>query len=163
MRLTRDEIYPYKGFHNCDCVCRIRVYEEPNRPYVVIATQLPENRGTSITNFAEHLAAQISLQLEYPERGMRWIEHYPAESRRLIREESFTEVRFLFDPPLKGMKDPRWQSLAHLKQETVVIDTGDPDIGTVVVVGYPHPRGFKGPEWRDMTREEVEALVGQPV
>ncbi|MEM2355981.1 MAG: hypothetical protein QXO00_06660 [Candidatus Bathyarchaeia archaeon] len=168
MRLIRDEIYHYKGFNGCEGICRIRVYEEPNQPYVIIATQLPENEGTSITNFAEHLAAQISLQLEHPERGIRWIEHYPEGSRksslaRSLMGETFSEVRFVFDPPLRNLKDPRWRFLACPHKEKVVVDLGDDGTVKAVIVHCLWPEGYEGPKWREMKREEVEALVGQPV
>lgn len=168
MKLIRDEIYRYKGFNDRESFCRIRVYEEPDRPYVVIATQLLGSDGTSITNFAEHLAAQVSLQLEHIERGMIWIEHYPEGSRkssfaRSLMGETFSEVRFVFDPPLESLKDCRWSSLAYPCKEEVVVDLGDGSVTKALIVHHLWPEGYKGPEWREMTREEVESLVGQPV
>jgi hypothetical protein len=46
------------GFGTWESKCRLRIYEAPARA-VVIATELPENTGTSITNAAEHLATLV--------------------------------------------------------------------------------------------------------
>ena len=52
MRKTLDTRFSYRGCHGCESLCRLRVYEEPGKPAVVIATELEENPGTSITNMA---------------------------------------------------------------------------------------------------------------
>ena len=45
--------YNYKGFRGCDSSCDIEVHRRSGGKYVFIATEVPENRGTSITNYAE--------------------------------------------------------------------------------------------------------------
>jgi len=42
--------YNYKGFWGCDSCCDIEVHRRSDGKYVFIATEVPENRGTSITN-----------------------------------------------------------------------------------------------------------------
>ena len=39
--------------------CRIRIYEEAGELPVVLCTELPDNEGTSITNAAEQIAAEV--------------------------------------------------------------------------------------------------------
>ena len=56
-----------------------------------IATELPDNPGTSITNYAEHLASALRGQYRLKPEEQIWIEHYPeAKDRR----EDFDLVRF---------------------------------------------------------------------
>jgi hypothetical protein len=48
--------YDYKGFWNCDSHCDIETHRRTDGKYVFVATELPDNPGTSVTNFAEHTA-----------------------------------------------------------------------------------------------------------
>src|SRR6266567_3180108 len=75
MVMTIDMTYPFLGFWDYPSTCRIRVFKEDDRR-VVIATELPDNPGTSITNAAEMIATELWRRVgrlcEYT-----WIEHYP--------------------------------------------------------------------------------------
>ena len=42
--------YNYKGFWGCDSCCDIEVHRRSDGKHVFIATEVPANRGTSITN-----------------------------------------------------------------------------------------------------------------
>lgn len=64
-------IYNYKGIRGCDCKCDIEIREN-----IVIATELKENPGTSITNWAEHLANDITEQYSIPKEKLVWLECY---------------------------------------------------------------------------------------
>jgi hypothetical protein len=70
--------------------CRIRIYEEAGELPVVLCTELPDNEGTSITNSAERIAAEVLANhpgvfdpfgrvslggLSY-DKPFVWIEHY---------------------------------------------------------------------------------------
>lgn len=55
--------FRYWGFLNIPSRCRIRVFEPKEQPLVVLATELPDNPGTSITNFAVPFATQVGLLL----------------------------------------------------------------------------------------------------
>lgn len=150
MRLTHDRNpYPYTGFY-CDAFCRIRVFEddpidgdivanpdalsrEP-KPPVVIATELVSNTGTSITNVAEFLAADVAARLlpAYQWRPIIWVEHYERENERTLRQlgPGVSFVRFArYYPeyrPLSGRSVP----------------------------------AFGKPEWFHATPSEVERLIG---
>ena len=70
--------YNYKGFWNCDSCCDIEVHRRSDGKYVFVATELPDNRGTSVTNFAEQLATAMRTQYAlkpgdegWPERRLR--------------------------------------------------------------------------------------------
>ena len=84
--------YNYKGFWGCDSCCDIEVHRRSDGKYVFIATEVPENRGTSITNYAEHLATAMRKQYGMKPEDVIWIEHYSEAKDR--RKESFDLVRF---------------------------------------------------------------------
>jgi len=85
--------YNYKGFWNCDSFCDIEVHRRGDGKYVFVATELPDNPGTSVTNFAEHLATAMRSRYGLKPEDVIWIEHYPEAKNR--RKEDFDLVRFL--------------------------------------------------------------------
>ena len=56
--------------------CRIRVYEDPGNAPLVIASELADNPGPSVTSAAEYIAGQVYRWLECPPQGIYWIEHW---------------------------------------------------------------------------------------
>jgi hypothetical protein len=60
---------------------------------VFVATELPDNPGTSVTNYAEHLATAMRRQYGLKAEEVIWIEHYPEAKDR--RKEDFDLVRFV--------------------------------------------------------------------
>ena len=84
--------YNYKGFWS-DSYCDIEVHQRSDGKYVFVATELPDNPGTSVTNYAEQLATAMRTQYVLKPGDVIWIEHYPAAKDR--RKEDFDLVRFL--------------------------------------------------------------------
>jgi hypothetical protein len=73
--------------------CRVRSYlpgEEQDAP-VVICSELPNNRGTSVTYAAEQLAAEVICSHRLP-TPLVWIEHWPKETTE--GQETFELVVF---------------------------------------------------------------------
>ena len=102
---------------------------------MVVATELPENGGTSITTMAEELAADV-LAGYLPERTgevrpFDWIEHYPPG--RGGRGESFDLVTFAHYRPRQVLRGGRWRMR------------------------------LEDPSRRRLTREQAEALAGEPI
>jgi hypothetical protein len=133
--LDVDVIHTFHGFRGPGAVCRIRVYRPPGSPPVVVATELPENENTSITNAAEELAADV-LASYLPDRAgddrpFVWIEHYPPGPGR--RDETFDLVTFEHYHPRQELRGGRWR----------------------LTIGVP--------VWRRLTREQAEALIGGPL
>ena len=62
--------------------------------YVFVATEVPENPSTSVTNFAEQLATAMRRQHGLKPEDVIWIEQYPEAKGR--RKQSFDLVRFAF-------------------------------------------------------------------
>jgi hypothetical protein len=85
--------YDYRGFWNCDSRCDIEAHRRSDGKYVFVATELPDNLGTSVTNFAEHLATAMRGQYGLKLDQVIWIEHYPEAKGR--RKEDFDLVQFL--------------------------------------------------------------------
>ena len=130
-----DAIHTYHGFWAPGAVCRIRVYRPAGFPPVVVATELPENENTSITNAAEELTADV-LAGYLPDRAGEdrpfvWIEHYPRRPGGL--GETFDLVTFEHYRPRPELRGGRRR----------------------LVIGTPC--------WRRLTREQAEALIGGPL
>lgn len=101
--------------------CRIRVYQLANGIIVVIATELPDNAGASITNAAEILATEMRRWFVVPGGGLFWIEHY--QDRALIggrpqQKESFDRVFFRWDGA--QYDDPVWQPFSREQVEVLI-------------------------------------------
>jgi hypothetical protein len=142
LELTHDVRYAYMGLWTPGGVCRIRIFEAPGRTPVIIASELPENHNTSITNMAEYLAAEI-IARHFPARfeedePVVWIEHYPSiEVKGRHTKVEYSRVRFASWTP---RVETKWLG-GHLKRR---IKLGEP-------------------EWDYLPEHEVEQLVGQPL
>ncbi len=136
---TRDEITPFRGYWSSVGVCRIRVFEGPDRPPVIVVTDLPENEGTSVTNIAEYLAAEVIARL-FPHRfdepePVIWLEHYARGTGGPLR------------PRPAGMSDvdrvtfARWTPRPVVSQGVKRVTLGEPS-------------------WAPISVEELERLIG---
>jgi hypothetical protein len=81
VRLTVDTRHDFRGIWTDGGVCRVRIYEDDDRPPVVVLTEVAENRNTSITNLIEHLAYDV-VRAHLPHRleaipPAIVLEHYP--------------------------------------------------------------------------------------
>jgi hypothetical protein len=117
-RGLRDMLCTWRGMGNgwgtWESTCRLRLYTRPDRA-VVIATELPENSGTSITTAADHLATWVTYQYALHPEHLCWIEHYPAG---LESAASYDLVTFAWD----GIRfsQPRWRRVAKAAVEALV-------------------------------------------
>ena len=113
---THDYIHYYRGYWSEGGKCRIRIYRTHGHELVMICSQLPENKNTSVTNMAEYLAAEV-IDEHDSHTPLVWIEHY-AEHKGEIGEYSL--VKFTSWKPretcLGGVwrcriGSPRWSPL----------------------------------------------------
>ena len=93
--------------------CDIEVHRRSDGKYVFIATELPDNPGTSVTNYAEHLSTAMRRQYGLKAEEVIWIEHYPEAKNR--REEDFDLVRFIATEG-ESFRSPVW---TRITQEAV--------------------------------------------
>ena len=59
MKKTHDYVHHYRGYWSDGGKCRISIYREEGREPVVICSQLPNNRNTSVTDMVEYLVAEV--------------------------------------------------------------------------------------------------------
>lgn len=77
-RLVRDELFTYPGLGGWPATRRIRMWLTPpdaTGPGHFVAVLTEAGEGTSITNAAETIAAELAR--EYPQEYIEIIEHYP--------------------------------------------------------------------------------------
>ena len=117
MHLRYDDLFLYRGFHACLSYCWLRVYTAPGQS-VVLATEMHDNPGTSITNAAERLEMNVARTFGLALDSLRWVEHYPARQGSNGRPglpESFGLVTFM--PTAQGLQYPEWRRLSMAQVE----------------------------------------------
>ena len=89
---------------------------------VVVATEVSDNEGTSMTNMAEELATMVCKAFDVKPDRLVWIEHYPERpiSKRESFKESFDLVNFTRNDD--QFLSPRWSPLD--KAEAIAITKG---------------------------------------
>ena len=86
--------YRYKGIGGCNCICGLQRGRNPQtRQNFIILTELPENKGTSITNWIEHLATQVVQEFGLDPTDTTIIEHYPERGEYETFPETWDLVR----------------------------------------------------------------------
>jgi hypothetical protein len=133
MARIHEEIYDYRGYHDCESRCGIRVYERPGGAVVIVTSDLEgelaslgENHGTSVTNMAEHLAT--AWRGRYRRRPLVWLEHYPARGCRWERNgqtvwqfgETFDRVIFTWDNRRQCYRHPKWLHMGRAGAEQLI-------------------------------------------
>ena len=80
---------------------------------LVIASERSDNPGTSITNWAERLAGEVSHVLDIPPKSLVWIEHYPERGDAFHpMPEDWDLVTFQWRDGRKSpFSHPRWWRL----------------------------------------------------
>jgi len=132
---THDYLYEYRGYQGCTSSCRIQIFGRPGVVPIVIATELPSNHGTSVTNMAEYLAAEI-IAKHFPQRfeeevPVCWIEHYPPIQAygRSGKTREYSLVEFAsyrprlvqrFGGPRLSIGEPNWRYLEEQEVERIL-------------------------------------------
>src|SRR5881392_1844171 len=93
--------YRFCGFHGCDAWCALEILKGKDGKTVVIATEVKDNAGTSITNAAEHLAYWVCIEFSIHPSKLVWIEHYgyPAPDDWKCHPRTYDRVSFDILPP----------------------------------------------------------------
>ena len=129
--------FEFRGFHGRTAHCRLEIIPLGDGRTVVIATELEDNTGTSVTNVAEHLASLVCDRFGIMPEKLVWIEHYGYGSER---ERSFDLVTF-----------------DRLKPERIA---WAPSILRSKPDGWPGY--FEEPEWRPMNDSNWRELGLEP-
>lgn len=99
------ETYYFSGYGGIPSKCHLEIHDN-----VVIATELSDNPGTSITNMAEVLATRVCADHLIAPELLIWVEHYPhlMQSRP---EEYWDLVTFGSLSPLGVFSGPTWKRI----------------------------------------------------
>ncbi len=92
-----DRIYEYEGYHGRPARCRLRIFTDPDRPTVVLVSELPDNPGTSVTNRAAYLHGKVAAEFRLDPSTLLWIEHYTDPDR--YRRVTFRPIRWQIVSP----------------------------------------------------------------
>lgn len=68
----------YSKTAQTDCQCRLRIYKNSCEQFIIIASELPNNPGSSITDEASKLINLVCYQFGLSTSKVMWVEHYPA-------------------------------------------------------------------------------------
>ena len=107
--------YKFKGFWGCRSRCGLEVIRHRSFD-LVIATEMADNPGTSVTNVAEHLATAVCKDWGIPARSLVWVEHYPkrdSDFEPYVPDESWDLVQFYLDPAQGRFANPVWFRLSE--------------------------------------------------
>jgi hypothetical protein len=79
--------YEFSGLHGCKSVCEAEIVSNFDGTTKVVFTEVPDNRGTSITNAAALLATQFYSDFlsDKDQRSIQFVEHYPTSEVRFSR------------------------------------------------------------------------------
>ncbi len=110
--------------------CRVRIYlpEEEQVAPVVICSEQPNNRGTSVPYAAEQLAAEVIRSHRLP-TPLVWIEHWPKEAtdggEESFELDIFSSYKVEERAPYLGetrawIGDATWKRLDHTTVEVLV-------------------------------------------
>jgi hypothetical protein len=120
----RDYIHMYRRHPNeeLEARCRIRMYRPDAGTVVVIVTELLDNPGVSITNWAEYLATEIRKRYLRQGEALIWIEHYVERPSRYNSRETVQET---FDRVLMrwngvSYEEPEWKSFDRAGVERLI-------------------------------------------
>ena len=128
------ERFGYKGYGSIPSFCYIDIHRTENFT-VVIATEPDydeEGAGTSVTNYAEHIATEVCKQYNIPQEKLVWIEHYDRK-RTTLREARET-----------------WDLCAFKRERTPVRGYWDYPSGDMV---------FTSTKWQPLTVERKNRLI----
>ena len=141
MPLLNDYLYQYEGEWDARSSCRLRIYAREGEPPVVIATELFASADTSITSVIELLAAEVVT------RFLR---------RRVRPGDPFVLIRHWPAAPETGQTDDFAMVTFDDYQPAAIVATP----GRRMPYGSGRLR-LGTAEWCDITREEVESLIGE--
>lgn len=112
-------VYHFRGLHGCESKCGLRILTREDGRVVVICSELPDNPGTSVTNFVEELAGLVCVEYRIHPTRLVWIEHYVSHRRHpkpdwdLVTFKSVSDGRraVFFEPQWRPMRVADWREL----------------------------------------------------
>ena len=111
--LTDSVQFRFAPFSREGAICQVRIFWPASKQSpVVVITELPENKGMSVTNAIAQIIPELEKAFELP-AGTVFVEHYPDRrpvgSKDGTLEESFDEVQLMDGED--GQVRPQWRRL----------------------------------------------------
>ena len=109
--------FEFRGLNGRPSVCALEILpcsDEFGRRTVVVATELQDNRGTSVTNAAEYLASYVCDLWSIAPDTLVWIEHYGYGHDRTFDRVTFqrrkedTSVKIQWAPAVLNAQPSGW-------------------------------------------------------
>jgi hypothetical protein len=121
MQRVYNGLFEYPNLWNGSTRCYLQVYYQAGEPLIAVATELPDNDGTSVTNGIERIADAIRRQFKVAYEDLVVIEHYLGRGHRRGRAEYpeiFSRVRF----DIRGgqFRRPQWSHVPRTELETLI-------------------------------------------
>ncbi|MFA5790643.1 MAG: hypothetical protein WC976_06255 [Caldisericia bacterium] len=130
------KIFKYKGYGVHDSRCGVSIIDDGTGGKIVVLTELPDNPGTSVTNYVEGIATAVVHELlpNFPVYKIKWVEHYPdtAALPPVLGRETFDRVELEWDGGRAAAEHVAWRNL-----------------------------NFYNPKWSPMDKEEVRKIKEQ--
>ena len=100
--------YEYQSQRGWDSKCGLEVLNHDGFT-LAIATELDDNPGVSVTNFAEHLATRVCRDFQIDPMKLVWVEHYPDAGKRPYFDPAHWDAAtFTFDIVRAHFHHPSW-------------------------------------------------------
>jgi len=141
------ERFTFSGFHGRPAACGLERIDLADGRVVVIAIELPDNPGVSVTNFAELLATMVCHRFGINPVKLVWIEHYPPDPC----------------PICNGAGRQRGDRLCGgCRGSGRRRERGTYDLVTFATVARGHSLMFDDPKWRPMQEADWKAIGLEP-
>ena len=120
----QDYIHRFKKYpeHPIEAKCRYRVYRSDSGTVVIVATELPDNPGVSVTNWAEYLATEFRWLHMTQGEALIWIEHYPGRPSKydpsMMIDEKFDRVLMRWNGT--SYEEPEWKPFDRAEIERLI-------------------------------------------
>lgn len=116
--IQQNDWFEFPGYFRTTAHCKLELYARDNEGFrVAVVTELKKNKGLSITNGIEYIAASICREYNIMPSNLILIEHYETDK---ILKEHWTLVRFgKITKPLK-FEDPKWFDLKKMELNRLI-------------------------------------------
>jgi hypothetical protein len=92
--------FEFRGLHGRLAACGLERIDLADGRVVIIATELHDSPGVSVTNFAEELATIVCQRFEIDPKKLVWIEHYPADHAQSVAGQGDVAVTTIAASPV---------------------------------------------------------------
>jgi hypothetical protein len=156
MRRRAIRRFVFEGLHGCRSVSDLEVVPLPNDRTLLIASERPDNPGTSVTNAAEELASQACEKLGIDPDKLVWIERYPRESCPVCKGKGRKSRKVC--TACRGTGTRRESATYDL----VTFRRRQPELPFRPASKKAWQQFFEEPQWRRMVDEDWKQLGVEP-